>query len=432
MPAKKTSKSRTSPPTKRAARKSTGTRAKSSTKAGRSTPPPRKKRPSKSAKGKRRSPARRKASNSPNNILLKPFYWLYVGIKTLLALIFIKPFVFIKAKTTDWPPTFQWISVFFLAPAVTCFILFLMLWGFYAVRASFIYDKTLVEQMPARTTIYDRNDKVIGHLHGDNRYIVKLENVSKYFIKALVAREDARFYSHGGVDIRGLARSVKVLVTGGGRQGGSTLSMQLADNSFAYKGKTIDGKLLEMVLARKIESDFKKDEILEMYMNRIFWGGSIRGIESASLTYFEKHASELTLGESAMLAGIISGPNAFSPFRHYKRAIKKRDLTLRSMVQFNFITQEQADAAKQEDIHIRPPERRMNKKSYAMSAIKSELDVILEKHNIRMGGLIVKTTLLLKRTFWRNMPLIKFSISSQTLATKCAWSKLHTMILTGA
>ena len=247
--------------------------------------------------------------------------------------------------------------------------------------------------MPSRSTILDRHGEVIGYIHGDNRFMAKLENVSDHFIKALIAREDARFYQHGGVDLRGLARGIYVMVKDGRREGGSTLSMQLSENSFNYDGKSIDGKFLEMALARKIEANFKKEEILEMYMNRIFWGGSIRGIESASRNYFEKSAADLTLGESAMLAGIISAPNAFTPFHHLDRAIEKRDLTLRSMVQYELITQAEADAAKAEPIHIRPPERRMNKKSYVMTTLERELDIILEKNNIKMGGLTIKTTL---------------------------------------
>jgi len=339
------------------------------------------------------SPKKRSSGKLPNNLILRFFYCIYLVIKKIFWFIFIAPWVMIKEKSKKWAPSVKWISRLTLAPALTGLMLFLCLWGFYEIRALSVYDKELPKQMPARTTIYDRNGNVIAKIHGDNRSLVKLENVSNHFIHALIAREDARFYKHSGVDLRGLIRSVKVLVTGGGRQGGSTLSMQLADNSFAYKGKSIDGKLLEMVLARKIEADYSKDEILEMYMNRIFWGGSIHGIESASMTYFEKHASELTLAESAMLAGIISAPNAFSPFRHYDKAIIKRDLTLRSMVQYEFITQAEADAAMAEEMHIRPPQRRMNKKSYVISSLRQELDIILEENNIKMGGLTVKTTL---------------------------------------
>lgn len=381
MPAKKTT--RTSPrknarksPTKKAVSKKT------------SSNPPRKPRPKIKFGAKKTSPkkrAKRKSTKRHNNIFARFFHSIW-GCFTY-------PFRYTHSKTQRWPSFPKWALRLILPPLFLGLVLFAVLWSIYTARASFVFDKELVAQMPSRSTIYDRHGEKIGHLHGDNRFIAKFENVSDNFIKALIAREDARFYQHGGVDLRGLARSVKVLILEGSKQGGSTLSMQLAENSFTYDGKSIDGKFLEMALARKIEANFSKTQILEMYMNRIFWGGSIKGIESASRNYFEKSASELTLSESAMLAGIISAPNAFTPFRHLDRAITKRDITLRSMVQYDLITQAEADAAMQENIHIRPPERRMNKKSYVMSTLERELDIILEKNNIKMGGLTIKTTL---------------------------------------
>ncbi|MGJ8656142.1 MAG: transglycosylase domain-containing protein [Akkermansiaceae bacterium] len=386
MPAKKTT--RTSP--RKTARKSTtkGTAAKSSPP---STPPrnPRAKIKfgAQHAVTKKNAKKRAKKKNSfkVGNIFTGFFLFIW---KTITF-----PFRVTHNKTKRWSTFPKWAARITFPPLILGLIFFTILWSIYSSRASIIFDKELVAKMPSRSTILDRNGEPVGHLHGDNRFLAKYENVSDHFIKALIAREDARFYQHSGVDLRGLARSAKVLILEGSRQGGSTLSMQLAENSFRYDGKSIDGKFLEMALAKKIEANFSKKQILEMYMNRIFWGGSIKGIESASRNYFEKSASELTLSESAMLAGIISAPNAFTPFRHYDRAIKKRDITLRSMVQYDLITQAEADAAMKEDIHIRPPERRMNKKSYVMSTLERELDIILEKNNIKMGGLTIKTTL---------------------------------------
>lgn len=289
-------------------------------------------------------------------------------------------------------------------PGTICFLIRFLLIGFFygmlllLLGAAFFfiqaasYDMKKIAEMPARTVVIDRKGKTIGHMHGDNRLLAKYNNVSDWFIKALIAREDERFYQHRGVDFRGLARGVYVAFKGR-REGGSTLSMQLAENTFDYNGKSIYGKFLELALATRIENNYTKKEILEHYMNRIFWGGSIRGIESASQTYFEKPASELTLSESAMLAGIISAPNAFNPFRHLDRAIKKRDITLRTMQRLKFITEDQMIEAMNEKIHIRPKNRRLSKKSYAMETIDDELRRILEKKNIKKGGLTVTTTL---------------------------------------
>ena len=381
MPAKKTTRKSPKKTTRKSSAKKTTKKATSAKK----TPsgPPRKPRPKIKFGAKKR--AKKKSSRLSRNIFGRILLSIWAAITF--------PFRYTNEKTQRWSSFRKWVTRFIAPPISIGLVIFTILFSIYTIRAGMIYNKEMVSKMPSRSTIYDRNGEIVGHLHGDNRYLAKYENVSDNFIKALVAREDARFYQHGGVDLRGLARGVYVLLKDGRLEGGSTLSMQLAENSFDYNGKSIDGKFLEMALARKIESNFSKQEILEMYMNRIFWGGSIKGIESASRNYFEKSASELTLSESAMLAGIISAPNAFTPFRHLDLAIQKRDITLRSMVQYELITQAEADAAKQEEIHIRPPERRMNKKSYVMSTLQRELDIILEKNNIKMGGLTIKTTL---------------------------------------
>ncbi len=398
MPAKKTTRKS---PRKTASKSARSAKASKSNKSG----PPRKRasKPGPKIKFGAKKSARKKAKSRKSTSFPHSILSLFTGVFSILWRVFTCPFRYIHRKTQRWSYFPKWTTRIIVPPAFLGLTIFAVLWSIYTSRASLIYEKELVAEMPSRSTIYDRHGKVIGHLHGDNRYLAKYENVSDYFIKALIAREDARFYDHGGVDLRGLGRAGKIMLSntykkfaGGtreGLQGGSTLSMQLAENSFNYDGKSIDGKFLEMALARKIEAEFEKKEILEMYMNRIFWGGSIRGIESASRNYFEKSASDLTLGESAMLAGIISAPNAFTPFRHLDRAIFKRDITLKSMVKYELITQAEADAAMAETIHIRPPERRMNKKSYVMSTLKRELDIILEKHNIKMGGLTIKTTL---------------------------------------
>ena len=156
-------------------------------------------------------------------------------------------------------------------------MMFVLMASLYTYRASRV-DMAKLETMPARTVVYDRHGEVIGHLHGVNRLMVKYDYVSTYFVKALIAREDARFYDHDGIDLRGIGRSVYLALTSDQLHGASTITMQLAENSFDYDGKSIDGKLLEMALARRIEKHYSKEEILEMYMNRIFWGHSIRGI----------------------------------------------------------------------------------------------------------------------------------------------------------
>ncbi len=276
---------------------------------------------------------------------------------------------------------------------------------FYALR-SLRYDLDEVTVMPERTIILDRSGREMGRLHGENREVVPLSQVSPYFRKALLAREDARFYNHGAIDFKGLVRSTfQNIKRRRFAQGASTLTMQLARNSFNLSQgdqwyHELDRKFLEIAVSFRIENRYSKDEVLEHYINRIFWGHSMQGVEAASRAYFMtpdqsrgKKASELTLSEAAMLAGIIRGPNLFSPFKSIKRATRERDTVLGDMVKYELITQAEAELAKQEKLKVRPKHLRSSKNSYSMDAIRRDLDLILEEHNIELGGLTVITTI---------------------------------------
>jgi penicillin-binding protein 1A len=287
-------------------------------------------------------------------------------------------------------------------PAIAGLYAGLAMTAFYFVRAR-PFDLAKVAEMPERTVVYDRRGEELGRIHGEKRDVIRVEDVAQDFIFAILAREDKRFYKHGGVDWVGVGRAmVENVKRGGSAQGASTLTMQLARNSFALKSKwldfspkiqELDRKLLETAVSYRIEGSYSKEEILQHYVNRIFWGHQIRGIEEASRTYFEKHAKELTLSESALLAGIVRGPNAFSPFIDIEKAIRERNSVLDRMVGEQFITQEQADVAKKEPISIRPQWRRIFHDSYAMDAIRRELERILEEENIELGGLQITTTI---------------------------------------
>ena len=268
------------------------------------------------------------------------------------------------------------------------------------------YDLEDVVQMPARTEIKDREGHIlknsagqeIGFLHGKNRRIISYSDVPSHFVDALIAQEDKRFRSHGAVDIRSMARVAWRALTRGKLEGGGTLSMQLARNSFTLKKQNegivggIHRKILETFIAVRIESDFEKNEILEHYMNRIFWGGSLRGVEVAAHAYFNKSAKELTLEQSALLVGIIRAPNKFSPFRHLEKAKLQRDWVLEKMVENDAITEDEADAARKQELKVSSPNN-LREGSYALDAIRRDLKRILEEENILDGGLIIETTI---------------------------------------
>src|SRR5215475_2764424 len=166
--------------------------------------------------------------------------------------------------------------------------------------------------MPQRATVVDMDGKPYARLYGENRIIVPLDQVSPKFINALLAREDSRFYRHFGIDPIGVARAiVRNLTTRSKKEGASTLTQQLARNSLPLGGQTLDRKLLEACIALRIEQRYSKKEILEHYINRIYYGGGLYGIEAASLAYFGKSAKDLDLSESALMAGLIRSPNRF-------------------------------------------------------------------------------------------------------------------------
>ena len=257
------------------------------------------------------------------------------------------------------------------------------------------YDLSKLGSMPERTIVYDRKGETVGKLYGENRIVVPLSEISPHFIKALLAREDSRFYQHGGVDYKGIARAMlRNFKDGRVVQGASTITMQLARNSYpGLDDRSIHRKLIEVMLARRIEASVSKNQIIEHYVNRIFFGNGLYGIQRAATVYFGKHASQLSPLESAMLAGIIRSPSRFSPFKNWDGAKKEGDDVLKRMVATNTITQAEADAARAEDIALRAQPAFKNQGDYAMDAVKRDLDVILEQKDFEDGGLRVFTTL---------------------------------------
>lgn len=283
--------------------------------------------------------------------------------------------------------------VFFTLMGVICGLIGMALWAVIYIPRAMLLDMDHVAEMPARSLVFasDRRTE-LGRLHGDNRYVVGYEDVSPHFVKALLAQEDAKFNSHIGIDFIGLFKIPIYFLKYKKVLGASTITMQLARNSYPLSSG-VDRKLLEIAVALRIEKNYKKDEILEHYMNRIFLGHSMYGIEAACRAYFEKSASEITLSEAAMLAGIIRGPNIFSPFKNMERALNERDRALDRMVTTGFISLKQADVAKKEVIYITPSNRRSIKENYVMATVKDDLKIILEKNNIKMGNLKVYTTI---------------------------------------
>jgi penicillin-binding protein 1A len=265
---------------------------------------------------------------------------------------------------------------------------------FYYLKAS-DYDIDEVGKIPRENVYYDRSGKIIDLSGTGGVKIIGRADISDDLVHALIAREDARFFEHGGVDLRGLARAmVRNLKDRDFTQGASTLTMQLARNTFEMRAKSLHRKALEIALTMRIERRYSKDEILTSYLNRIYFGSGAYGIEQAAETYFGKPAAKLHPGECAMIAGIIRGPHVFSPLRNWDGAIEQRNQTLARMVDAGYLNRERAEEIKAMEIVLNGKSGQNDvQRSYALQAVKRELEAIMERENILLNGLHIHTTL---------------------------------------
>lgn len=300
------------------------------------------------------------------------------------------------------PPRFwqRWLPEWAHGPAVLLFkatlvgaILATALAAFYLLLA-LRYNLDEVARMPGEPLFFDRDGRRLASPGGSGRILIGRKDIPDFLVKALLAREDARFFDHAGVDIRGLGRaSARNLKDMEFTQGASTLTMQLARNTYDIRAKSLHRKFLEIALTLRIEARFSKDEILTHYLNRIYFGAGAHGIEQAALTYFGKPARQLDEGECAMIVGVIRGPSVFSPFRSMPAAIEQRDQTLNRMVAMGLIDTKRRDAIMEQPIKVAARDAREDQLSYAFRTITQELNGILDSHDIRSSGLEVHTTL---------------------------------------
>ncbi|MDQ6809582.1 MAG: PBP1A family penicillin-binding protein [Verrucomicrobiota bacterium] len=265
--------------------------------------------------------------------------------------------------------------------------------AFYGVWAQTL-DLKQVGEMPERNTVLDVDGKIYSRLAGANRMKVAYNEISPLFVEALLAREDTRFFQHGGIDWRGIIRAAfRDLTSGSAKEGASSLTQQLARNSLPLGGRSIKRKLLEAMVALRIEREFTKQQILELYMNRIYFGSGCYGVETASLAYFGKDASKLNLSEAAVLAGLIRSPNRFSPLKNPEGAAVQRDTVLDRMVELKKISAADAQQAKQARVSSHPKRLATIQENYAMDAVQRDLNLLLTADQIDQGGLYIYTTL---------------------------------------
>jgi penicillin-binding protein 1A len=256
------------------------------------------------------------------------------------------------------------------------------------------FDLSTIGQMPQRSAIYDRTGTFYSRTMGENRVVVPYDGVSPNFVKALISREDSRFYEHRGIDPLGIARAaVRNLLFGGMKEGASTITQQLARNSFPLGGKTFNRKFLEAAMAFRIEMEMTKEKILELYMNRIYFGSGLYGVETASQAYFGKPAADMSLSEAALLAGLIRSPNRYSPFNNLEASLRQRNVVLGRMEELELITHAEHEKALREKIAPRQRQLVNPLNSWAVDAILHELEQVVSPSKIDEGGLRIDTSI---------------------------------------
>jgi len=241
----------------------------------------------------------------------------------------------------------------------------LIYWGSLFLLFVWIFWKTplpsnlLSENVPISTKIYDRNGKLIYEIYADRRSNpIKLEEIPDYVKWATIAIEDKDFYKHYGVSFTGIVRAIYKTLVEKKLQGGSTLTQQLVKNSLLTPERTLKRKIREFALTLIVETIYSKDQILELYLNQIPYGGTSYGIGAAAEIYFGKNAKDLTLAEAALLAGLPASPSKFSPFgAHPELAKGRQEAVLKRMVADKYISQEEADKAKDEELKFTQPEK---------------------------------------------------------------------------
>ena len=283
----------------------------------------------------------------------------------------------------------------FLVICIICLMIMgvSVLYGFSSLFAPPNMDETLIPD--AASQFYDINGNVIyTTLSEERRVPVTIDKIPKHVQKAFIAIEDNRFYEHSGIDYRGTARALVSTLSGHEVQGGSTITQQLAKNAFLTQERSIVRKIKEAFIAKELEHKYTKDEILTMYLNRIYFGQGAYGIESASLYYFDKHVQNLDIAEAATLAAIPKSPNYYNPFENPKESKKRQELVIDQMVKYGFINADQAAQAKDKKM-VYSTNHKVNNdpRGYFFDMIIQKVIQEVGADALYKGGLKIYTTL---------------------------------------
>lgn len=255
-------------------------------------------------------------------------------------------------------------------------------------------DRLISRNQAVSTKIYDRKGRLLYKIYrNQNRTLVKIEDIPPYLIQATVAIEDAEFYQHYGFSPKGIFRSLVKNLAKGKLQGGSTITQQLVKNALLSSERTLTRKVKELILAVQTEMRFDKEEILQMYLNEVSYGGAAYGAEEAAWKYFNKPVHSLTLAESALLAGLPASPTVYSPFgAHPEKAKQRQTFVLQRMVAEGFISAEEAEKAQAAELQFTPQEANIKAPHFVMY-LKELLVKEFGEQLVEEGGLEITTSL---------------------------------------
>ncbi|SVB29916.1 uncharacterized protein METZ01_LOCUS182770, partial [marine metagenome] len=248
------------------------------------------------------------------------------------------------------------------------------------------------------TLMYSDQDELIAELYLEKRILVPLDKIPLQLKQAAIAVEDANFYRHMGIDLKAIFRAFLTNMREGRVvEGGSTITQQLSKTLFLSRERSLIRKIREAILSIRMELVFTKDEILEMYLNQIYYGHGSYGVEAAARTYFGKNVQRLTLDEVALIAGLPKSPNNYSPYRNPKRARSRRNHVIRRMAQEGFVKREEAKQAMKQQFKLGEVTNMLNKAPYFVEYIRQQLMTLYGRNRVYKSGLKVYTTINLEK-----------------------------------
>jgi len=246
----------------------------------------------------------------------------------------------------------------------------------------------------AVTRIYSADKQLLDELYLEKRDPVPIDSIPSYLKSALIATEDRKFYTHSGLDLKGIARAlIKDILAGEFVEGASTITQQLAKTLFLTPRKTMVRKIKEAILAFQLERRYTKDEILELYLNQVYFGSGAYGVKSAAKMFFNKSVRDLSLAECALIAGMPKSPSRFSPLINEDLALKRRNIVLRQMRANGIISANDYNQALAEEIKIGNKSNNLTRTPYFAEYVKKHLEDVLGASRLYKGGLSIYTTL---------------------------------------